>query len=74
MDYEHRYTIPALKPEQGICWSPAKIVAVLGSTFAAGTNLAYGLYNFFFAGSMSVNTSPFYAHVSLSVINNRTLP
>jgi len=72
MDYEHRYTIPALKPEQDISWSPAKIAAVLGSTLAAGTALAYGLYKFFFAGSTSMENSQFYAQVSLSVINNRT--
>jgi len=72
MDYEHRYTIPVLKPDQDISWSPAKIAAVLGSTFAAGTALAYGLYNLFFAGSTNMESSPFYAQVSLSVINNRT--
>jgi len=25
MDYEHRYTIPVLKPEQHMSWSPAKM-------------------------------------------------
>jgi len=72
MDYEHRYTIPVLKPNQDISWSPAKIAAVLGSAFAAGTALVYGLYNLFFAGSTSMESSPFCAQVSLSVINNRT--
>jgi len=74
IDHEHRYTIPALKPEQDISWSPIKIAAVLGSTFAAGTALAYGLYKFFFAGSTSMESTPFYAQVSLSVINNRSFP
>jgi len=72
IDYEHRYTIPVLKPELDMSWSPAKIAVVLGSIFAAGTTLAYGLYNLFFAGSTSTDSSPFYAQVSLSVINNRT--
>jgi len=72
IDHEHRYTIPALKPEQDISWSPIKIAAVLGSTFAAGTALAYGLYKFFFAESTSMESTPFYAQVSLSVINNRS--
>ena len=72
MDHEHRYTIPVQKPNQDISWSPAKIPAVLGSAFTAGTALAYGLYNLFFAGSTSTESSPFYAQVSLSVITNRT--
>jgi len=52
--------------------SPAKIAAVLGDTLAAGTDLACGLHNFFLARSTSTESSPFYAQVSLSVINNST--
>jgi len=34
------FALNLLKPEHEISWSPAKIAAVLGSTFAAGTALA----------------------------------
>jgi len=46
---------------------------VFGSTFAAGTALAHGLYNISFAGSTSMASSPFYVQVSLTVIRNSTL-
>jgi len=41
---------------------------VLGDTLAAGTNLACGLLNFFFARPTSTESSPFHAQVSLRVI------
>ena len=72
MDYEHRYTVPELIPEQQAIWNPAKVIAILTGTFTAGSILAYGLYNLFFAGSTSVDTSPFYAKISLRMINHRT--
>jgi len=72
MDYEHRYAIPELIPEQQSTWHPAKVIAILSGTLAAGSALAYGLYNLFFTGSANVDTSPFYAQISLSAINNRT--
>jgi len=53
--------------------SPAKIAAVLGDTLAAGTDLACGLHNFFFARSTSTESTTFYAQVPLSVITNCTL-
>jgi len=46
MDHEHRYTTPALKPNQDISWSPAKIAAMLGNAFTAGTALTYGFTTF----------------------------
>jgi len=72
IDYEHRYTIPELVEDQDSYWSPAKLVAIISGTLAAGTALAFGFYNLFFAESTNVNTSPFYAQVSLRAINNRT--
>jgi len=41
---------------------------------AAGTALAYGAYNIFFAGSKLKSDQPFFAQVSLHAINNRTIP
>jgi len=73
MDYEHRYTIPELVQDQDTYWSPTKLIAMISGSLAAGTALAYGLYNLFFAGSTSADISPFYVQVSLSVINNRSL-
>ena len=72
IDYEHRYTIPELVEDQGSYWSPVKLVATTSGALVAGTALAFGLYDLFFAESTSVDTS-FYAQVSLRTINNRTL-
>jgi len=49
------------------------LVATISGALVAGTALTFGHYNLFFAESTSVNTSPFYAQVSLQAINNRTL-
>jgi len=73
-DYEHRFTIPALDPEQENYWNPAKLAALFGGAMAAGTALAYGAYNILFAGSKLKSDQPFYAQVSLHAINNRTIP
>ena len=73
-DYEHRFTIPALDPEQENYWNPAKLAALFGGAMVAGTALAYGAYNIFFAGSKLKSDQPFYAQVSLHAINNRTIP
>jgi len=73
IDHEHRYTIPELVEDQESYWSPMELVATISGALVAGTALAFGHYNLFFAESTSVNTSPFYAQVSLQAINNRTL-
>jgi len=73
-DYEHRFTIPAIGPDQETYWSPAKLAALFGSAIAAGTALAYEAYNLLFAGSTLRSDQPFYAQLSLHAINNQTLP
>jgi len=73
-DYEHRFTIPAIDPDQDTYWKPAKLAALFGGAIAAGTALAYGAYNLFFAGSKLQSDQPFYAQLSLHTINNQTLP
>ena len=73
-DYEHRFTIPAIDPDQDTYWNPAKLAALFGGAIAAGTALAYGAYNLFFAGSKIRSDQPFHAQLSLHTINNQTLP
>jgi len=73
-DYEHRFTIPDIDPDQDTYWNHAKLAALFGGAIAAGTALAYGAYNLFFAGSKLRSDLPFYAQLSLHTINNQTLP
>jgi len=69
-DYKHRFTIPAIDPDQETYWNPAKHTVLFGSAIAADTALAYGAHNFLFAGSTLRLDQPFYAQLSLHTINN----
>jgi len=73
-DYEHRFTIPDIDPEQTTYWNPAKLTALFGGAIAVCSALAYGAYNLFFAGSTIRSDQSFYAQVSLHTINNQSLP
>ena len=73
-DYEHRFTIPDIDPEQTTYWNPAKLTALFGGAIAVCSAIAYGAYNLFFTGSTIRSDQPFYAQVSLHNINNQTLP